>query len=75
VIFRNKLIFLRWGVFSTTPHPKPEYHPLSAVRYCLFDTFAATHHIWRPSPPTATWGRHAVVTRDPLNMELFRYFY
>ena len=26
----------------------PEDHPLSAFRYCLFNIFAATLHIWRP---------------------------
>jgi hypothetical protein len=31
-------------------------HPLSTVSHFLFNTFAATLHIWRPSPPTATWG-------------------
>jgi hypothetical protein len=34
-----------------------EGHPLSAVRDCLFNILAATLHIWRPSPPSATWGR------------------
>jgi hypothetical protein len=29
----------------------------SAVRDCLFNIFAATIHTWRPSPPSATWGR------------------
>jgi hypothetical protein len=39
------------------PTPKLEGHPWSAVRDCLFNIFAATLHIWRPSPPSATWGR------------------
>ena len=34
--------FLRRGVFSTSPSPQPEYHPLSAVRDCVFSVFAAT---------------------------------
>jgi len=37
--------------------PYPEGHPLSAVRDCLFNIFAATFHIWRLSPPSATRGR------------------
>jgi hypothetical protein len=37
--------------------PNLEGHPFSAVRYYLFNIFAATLHIWRPSPPSATWGR------------------
>jgi hypothetical protein len=55
--FRNKLLFLLWGVVSPTPNPKLEDHPFSAVRDCLFSIFVATLHIWRPSPPSATWGR------------------
>jgi hypothetical protein len=37
-------------------HPHLQKHPLSAVRDCLFNIFPATLHIWRPSPPSATWG-------------------
>jgi hypothetical protein len=56
-VFRNRLEFLRWGGgVIPRPTPKLEDHPLSAVRDCLFSIFAATLHIWRPSPP-ATWGR------------------
>jgi hypothetical protein len=33
-----------------------EYHLLSAVRDSLFSIFAATFHIWRPSPPSVTRG-------------------
>jgi hypothetical protein len=42
---------------NPTPNPKLEDHPLSAVRDCLFNIFAATLHTWRASPPSATWGR------------------
>jgi hypothetical protein len=37
--------------------PKLEDHPLSAVRACLFNIFAASLQNWRASPPSATWGR------------------
>jgi hypothetical protein len=36
---------------------KLEDHSLSADRDCLFNIFAATLHIWGPSPPSTTWGR------------------
>jgi hypothetical protein len=36
---------------------KLEDHPLSTLRDCLFNIFAVTLHIWRPSPPSATRGR------------------
>jgi hypothetical protein len=39
------------------PHSPWHDHPLSAVRDCLFNIFAATLHIWRPSPLSATQGR------------------
>jgi hypothetical protein len=52
-------VFLFYGgeLLAPRPTPKLEDHSLSAVRDCLFNIFAATLHIWRPSPPSATWGR------------------
>jgi hypothetical protein len=38
-------------------NPRLEDHRLSAVRNCLFNTFAAILHIWKPSLPSSTWGR------------------
>jgi hypothetical protein len=55
-IFVNKLIFYGEELLVTRPTPKLENHPLSAVRYCLFNIFAASLHIRRPSSPFATWG-------------------
>jgi hypothetical protein len=55
--FRNKLIFYDEELLAPCPSPKLEDHPLSTVRDCLFSIFVATLHIWRPSPPSATWGR------------------
>jgi hypothetical protein len=50
--FGNKLIFL-----ASRQTPKMEVHHLSAVRDCLFNTFAAALHICRASAPSASWGR------------------
>jgi len=36
--------------------PKLEDHPLSAVRNCSFNVFAATLRICRPSLSVAHWG-------------------
>ena len=36
------------ALLAPHPHPKLEDHPLSAVRDCLFNIFAATLHICRP---------------------------
>jgi hypothetical protein len=57
VTLRNKLIFQCEGFVIPTPNPQAGDHPLSAVHDCLFNTFAATFHIRRPSPPSATRGR------------------
>jgi hypothetical protein len=51
------LFFLRWMVVNPSPTTKLEGHPLSAVCDCLLSIFAATLHIWRPSPQSTTWGR------------------
>jgi hypothetical protein len=42
-VFRNKFIFYGEGLLAPRPTPK-----LSFVRGCLFNTFAATLHSWRP---------------------------
>jgi hypothetical protein len=52
--FRKKFIFYGEVLLTPRPTPKLEDHPLSAVRDCLFNIIAATLHIWRPSPPSAT---------------------
>jgi hypothetical protein len=56
-IFVTSLFFYGEELLALHPTPNLENHPLSAVRDCLFNTFAATLHIRRPSPPSATWGR------------------
>jgi hypothetical protein len=35
-------------LLAPRPTPKLQGDPLSAVRDCLFNIFAATHHNWRP---------------------------
>jgi hypothetical protein len=54
VPFRNVFLFYGGELLAPRPTPKLEGHPFSAVRGCLFNIFAATLHIWRPSPPSAT---------------------
>jgi hypothetical protein len=56
VTIRNKLTFYGKELSAPLPTPKLEDHSSSAVRDCSFNIFAATLHIWRPSPPSATWG-------------------
>jgi hypothetical protein len=53
VVFRNKYRVLWWGVIS----PKLNDNPLSDVQDYLFNIFAATLYIWRPSPLSASRGR------------------
>jgi hypothetical protein len=47
-LFPNMLIFYGEELLAPRPTHKLEDHPLSAVRDCLFNVFAATLHIWRP---------------------------
>jgi hypothetical protein len=52
--FPNKFIIYGEELLVSRPTLKLEYHPLSALRDCLFNIFAATLHTWRVSPPSAT---------------------
>jgi len=55
-MFPNELFsFYGEELLALRPTPKLEDHSLSALCDCLFDTFSATLHVWRPSP-SATWG-------------------
>jgi hypothetical protein len=47
-VFRKMVIFYGEVLLAPLPTPKLEGHPLSAVRDCLFNVFAATLHIRRP---------------------------
>jgi hypothetical protein len=53
----NIIIFYGKELLAPHPTPKLEDHPLSAVRDCLFNVFAATLHNWRsflhPQPEDA----------------------
>jgi len=60
-VFLNK-VFYREGLLAPRPTPKLEDHPLSAVRYCLFNLFAATLLIGGRSSIRNLRARHAVVT-------------
>jgi hypothetical protein len=50
VTFRNKLIFYGEELLAPHPTPKLEDHPLSAVRDCLFNIFAAGGRLLHPQP-------------------------
>jgi hypothetical protein len=54
--FRKKF-FYTVELLASRPTLNLEDRPLSAVRNCLFNVFAASVHILRPSPPSATRGR------------------
>jgi len=66
-----------FGEEFSIPHPtsKLENHPLSTVHNCFLNTFTATLHFWRPSPPSTTQG-HAMPfhgDREPLNIAIYEY--
>jgi hypothetical protein len=51
------LVLYNKELLASCQNPKLEDYPLLAVYNCLFNIFAATLHIWRPPPPSATSGR------------------
>lgn len=65
VTFRDKLFFTVRSIQPPRPTPKLDYYCLSAVRDCSSNIFAATLHIWRLSPPSATDDAPCRVTKDP----------
>ena len=61
----NTIRFYREELLALRPTPKPEHHPLSAVRDCLFNIFAATLHTGGGSSIRNLRTRQAVVTGTP----------
>jgi hypothetical protein len=71
ILFRNIVIIYGEELLAPRPTPKLEDHPLSAVRDCLFNVYAATLHngrpFLRPQPEDAPCRGDG----DPLNTGLF----
>jgi hypothetical protein len=65
--FIISLFFYDEELLAPRPTLKLEDRPLSAVRDCLFNVFAATLHIWRPSSEDAPCGGD----EGPVNMVVF----
>jgi hypothetical protein len=68
-MFCNVVILYGEELLAPRPTPKLEDHPLSAVRDCLFNVFAATLHIWRPFLHPQPEDAPCRGDRDPLIME------
>jgi hypothetical protein len=68
IVFRNMVIFYGEELLAPRPIPKLEGHPLSAVRDCLFNVFAATLHIRRPFLHPQPEDTPCRGDRDPLIM-------
>ena len=66
-VFRNKISFHGEELLAPCPTPKLEDHPLSAIRDCLFNIFAATLHIADRSSIHNLRTCHAVVTGTHLS--------
>jgi hypothetical protein len=69
--FRNKLIFYGEELLAPRPTPMLEDHPLSAARDCLLYIRSYSPYPEGVSSIHNLRTRHAVVTRDPPNMELY----
>ena len=61
-IFRHNIRFYDEELLAPRPAPKLDAHPLSAVRDCLFNVFAAILQIGGRSSSRKLRTRHAVVT-------------
>ena len=66
--FRNKASFYCEELLAPRPTPNMEDHPLTSVRDCVFNIFAATLHIGGRSSIRNPRTRHAVVTGTPLSL-------
>jgi hypothetical protein len=66
--FRNKFIFYGEEFLAPRPTSKLEDHPLSFVRGCLFNIFAANLHSWRPFLHPQPEDTPCCGDRDPPNM-------
>jgi hypothetical protein len=67
-MFRNLICFYGKELLAPRPtSPKLEDHPVSAVRNCLFNIFAATLHIGGRSSIRNLMTRHAVVAGTHLS--------
>jgi hypothetical protein len=58
----NRIRFYGEELLTSSPTPKLEDHPLSAVRDCLFNVFAATHNTRGLSSIRNSKTRHTVVS-------------
>jgi hypothetical protein len=67
---RNVIIFYGEELLAPRPTPKLEDHPLSAIRDCLFNVFAATLYNWRPFLHPHPEDAPCRGDRDPLNADL-----
>jgi len=69
-IFHNKASFYGEGLSTYGPNHKQEGHPLSAVRDCLFNIFAAALHIGGHSSIRSLRMRHVMVTVTHLSRHI-----
>src|SRR5215470_11032516 len=63
----NIIIFYGEELLAPRPTHKLEDHPLSPVRDCLFNVFAATLHNWRPFLHPQPEDAPCRGDKDPLN--------
>jgi hypothetical protein len=61
--FRDEFVFYGEGLLAPHPTPKLEHHPLSFVRGCIFNIFAANLLLEAVPSIRNPRTRHAVVTR------------
>jgi hypothetical protein len=71
LMYYNKASFYGEELTALRQTPKLEDHPLSSLRYCLFNIFTATLHIVGCSSIHNLRTRHAVVTGTHFSQEVY----
>jgi len=69
--FDNKILFYGDELLALRPTPTLNDHPLSAVRDCLFNIFAATFHVGGRSSTRNRRMQHAVVAGTHLSRVIY----
>jgi hypothetical protein len=69
--FKYQFIFNGERLLATRPTSEVEDHPLSIVRGCLFNIFAAALHSWRPFLHLQPEDAPCCEDRDPPNIRMY----
>ena len=67
---RNTVMFLRWGVVSTSPNPQAGWPPFVGCPRLVIQCFCSHPPHLEAVPPSATWGRAMLWWRGHIRAEV-----